>query len=61
MGKRLIGKGMAIHPQVKDVLQKGTLVVIAGTTNGYVAEEILGSLGQVICIIPAGQQGNQWY
>jgi len=46
MGKRLIGKGMAQHPDIKRVLEKGTLVVIAGTTNGYVAEEILTSLGQ---------------
>jgi hypothetical protein len=47
MGKRLIGKAMALHPDVKRVLEKGTLVIIAGTTNGYVAEEILTCLGQV--------------
>jgi hypothetical protein len=46
MGKRLIGRAMAAHPDVKAVLAKGTLVIIAGTTNGYVAEEILTSLGQ---------------
>ncbi len=46
MGKRLIGKAMAQHPSVTGVLEKGTLVIIAGTTNGYVAEEILKSLGQ---------------
>jgi len=46
MGKRLIGKGMAQHPRVQAVLGIGTLVVIAGTTNGYVAEEILMALGQ---------------
>jgi hypothetical protein len=46
MGKRLIAKGMAAHPDIKAILEKGTLVVIAGTTNGYVAEEILTSLGQ---------------
>jgi len=46
MGKRLIGKGMAQHPDIEAVLEKGTLVIIAGTTNGYVAEEILTSLGQ---------------
>jgi hypothetical protein len=46
MGKRLIGKAMALHPDIKGVLEKGTLVIIAGTTNGYVAEEILESLGQ---------------
>jgi hypothetical protein len=46
MGKRLIGKAMAAHPDVQAVLQKGTLVVLAGTTNGYVAEEILTAVGQ---------------
>ncbi len=45
MGKRLIGKGMAQHPHVQAILN-GKLVVIAGTTNGYVAEEILSALGQ---------------
>jgi hypothetical protein len=46
MGKRLIGKAMAMHPHIKPVLKMGTLVIIAGTTNGYVAEEILQALGQ---------------
>jgi hypothetical protein len=46
MGKRLIGKAMAEHPAVRDVLRKGTLVIVAGTTNGYVAEEILTAGGQ---------------
>lgn len=46
MGKRLIGKAMALQDDIQRVLEKGTLVIIAGTTNGYVAEEILQSLGQ---------------
>ncbi|MFN2271564.1 MAG: hypothetical protein ACK2US_12045 [Anaerolineae bacterium] len=46
MGKRIIGKGMAHHPDVQRVLEKGTLAIIAGTTNGYVAEEVLKSIGQ---------------
>ena len=45
-GKRLIGKALAVHPVVSSVLKTGTLVIVAGTTNGYVAEEILGSVGQ---------------
>ncbi len=45
--KRLIGKGMAQHPDIQRVLEKGTLLIIAGTTNGYVAEEILTQLGQL--------------
>ncbi len=61
MGKRLIGKGIAHHPQIQDVLEKGTLVIIAGTTNGYVAEEILGALGQAEGFsrhgLPAGCHG----
>jgi hypothetical protein len=46
MGKRLIGQGMARHPEVQQALDGDTLVIIAGTTNGYVAEEVLTSIGQ---------------
>jgi hypothetical protein len=46
-GKRLIGRGMAAHPVVKDTLENGTLVIIAGTTNAYVAEEILTVTGEI--------------
>jgi hypothetical protein len=45
MGKRLIGMGMAAHPAVQAVLKRGTLVIVAGSTNGYVAEEVLKGLG----------------
>lgn len=45
-GKRLIAKAVAAHRIVRDALRSGTVVVIAGTTNGYVAEEILTGLGQ---------------
>jgi hypothetical protein len=44
-GKRLIAKALAAHPAVSNALKNGTLVIIAGTTNGYVAEEVLKSLG----------------
>ena len=44
-GKRLIAKALASHAAVSSALKNGTLVIIAGTTNGYVAEEILKSLG----------------
>ena len=44
-GKRLIGKGIAKHPAVTKTLKKGMVVIIAGTTNWYVAEEILSALG----------------
>ena len=41
MGKRLIAKTIASHPAIKKALKNGTIVIVAGTTNGYVAEEIL--------------------
>ena len=40
-GKRLIAKTLANHPALRKALKNGTLVIVAGTTNGYVAEEIL--------------------
>jgi len=45
-GKRLIGKAVAAHPAIAAALKKGTVVIVAGTTNGYVAQEILASVGQ---------------
>lgn len=47
MGKRLIGKAMAAHPAVQSAMKSGTLVIVAGTTNGYVAEEILTGTNQL--------------
>ena len=40
--KRLIAKGVAQMPIVKAALSKGIVSIAKGTTNGYVAEEILG-------------------
>jgi len=40
-GKRLIAKALANHPIILSALKNGTLVIVAGTTNGYIAEEIL--------------------
>jgi hypothetical protein len=40
--KRLIGKGVAALPEVRKALKSGLVVIIKGTTNSYVAEEILG-------------------
>lgn len=45
-GKRLIAKAVARHRDVQSALQDGTVVVIAGTTNGYVAEELLRGTGE---------------
>jgi hypothetical protein len=46
MGKRLLGKAMAVHPAITRALESGIVVIVAGTTNGYVAEEILKAMGQ---------------
>lgn len=40
-GKRLIARTLASHPAITKALKNGTVVIVAGTTNGYVAEEIL--------------------
>jgi hypothetical protein len=45
-GKRLIALAMAAHPAVRAAVSSGTVVIVAGTTNGYVAEELLKALGQ---------------
>lgn len=44
-GKRLIAKALATHAAVSNALKNGTIVIVAGTTNGYVAEEIFKTLG----------------
>ncbi len=45
-GKRLIAKSLTVYPAIRSALQSGTVAIIAGTTNGYVAEEVLKSIGQ---------------
>ncbi|MDH7596258.1 MAG: hypothetical protein QHG98_00725 [Methanothrix sp.] len=45
-GKRLIARAVAAHPAVREAMRSGTVVIIAGTTNGYVAEELLELIGQ---------------
>jgi len=40
--KRLIGKAIAVLPEIRQAWQKGTIIVSRGTTNAYVAEELLG-------------------
>ncbi len=43
--KRLIAKGILRHPEIQKAISSHTLVIVGGTTNGYIAEEILKSLG----------------
>lgn len=45
-GKRLIAKALVADPAIQMAIKSGTIAIIAGTTNGYVAEEILASIGQ---------------
>ncbi len=47
-GKRLIAKTLVSHPLVTQALRGGQVVIVAGTTNGYVAEEILAHIGQAV-------------
>lgn len=54
MGKRLIARALLQHPAVRAVLSAGRLVIVAGTTNGYVAEEVLGAVGQVAGFVRKG-------
>lgn len=44
-GKRLIAKALASNETVLNALKLGTVVIVAGTTNGYVAEELLKAIG----------------
>jgi hypothetical protein len=43
-GKRLIGKALAANPTVQNAAKNGTLVIIGGTTNGYITEELFKTL-----------------
>jgi len=40
--KRLIAKGIAQHPLVKQKLASGTIIITRGSTNTYIAEELVG-------------------
>ncbi len=39
--KRLIARGVAAHPLVTHAMTEGTVVIALGTTNAYVADELL--------------------
>ena len=40
-GKRLIAKGIAAHPAVRKALDSGTVVITHGTTNAFIAQEVV--------------------
>lgn len=45
-GKKLIAKAILSLEQIKKALNKHTIVIISGSTNGYIAEEILTFIDQ---------------
>ena len=45
-GKKLIARAIAALPDVEEAMEEGTVVVIAGTTNRYVAEALLEKIGE---------------
>ncbi len=45
-GKRLIAKAILTIPEVQEALENHTVVIAAGTTNAYLAEEALAKLGE---------------
>lgn len=62
--KRLIGKGVAAHPLVEKALRDGMVIIARGSTNGSVAEEILGKeLGRAVFLtghtLPRGYKSRK--
>lgn len=41
-GKRLIAKGIAAMPLVREKMKNGMIIITRGTTNTYIAEELVG-------------------
>jgi len=67
--KRLIARGVGALPQVQRALETGLVVITLGTTNAYVAEELLGKpvdkvghcagyIGGELAVVPAGRRGG---
>ena len=45
-GKRIIAQSLLFFPSIIEALYNRTIVIVAGTTNGYAAEEILNKINQ---------------
>ncbi len=57
-GKRLIAKGLLMRPEIRDALNNGTVLVIAGTTNVYAANALLETIGSDVRVtFPAFHKG----
>ena len=52
MGKRLIARGLMAEPQVREAMSGGRLLIVAGTTDAYVAQEALRAVGSDIDFDP---------
>ena len=52
--KRLIAKGVAALPEVKQALEQGTVFIARGTTNAFVIEELTGDKVEPKCHYAAG-------
>jgi hypothetical protein len=46
-GKRLIAKSIMHLPEMEDALKNRRMLIVGGTTNSYLAEEILSRIGQL--------------
>jgi hypothetical protein len=62
--KRLIAKGIAADPRVQDAMEHGMVAVCKGSTNAYVAEELLGGaieMGKYVLgrTVPTGEKAAQ--
>jgi len=57
--KRLIGKAVAQMPIVKNALANGMVIIIKGTTNRYVAEEITGQKIEPAEFVTGRHSGKQ--
>ncbi len=60
-GKRLIAKGLLENDYIQQKLNKGMVIITRGTTNTYIAEEMIGysgARGSLVTgkIIPQGQE-----
>jgi len=49
-GKALIAKAVVRRPEVQEALRSGTVLVIGGTTNVYVANELLKCINAEPCV-----------
>ncbi len=52
--KRLIAKGIAALPEIKQALEQGIVVIGRGTTNAFVVEELTGNTLEPKCDYAAG-------